>query len=171
MGTASKRSWTSVVALRTPGSYRALRVRDGKELTQCAASRNSTNSIALLESIEADNPSGDIFIIADHLSSHNSAQTCTWLAEHPRLHQIFIPKGARLCSVGPGELVGSCGRLLRRDALAGQSFANAHEIEQATRVTTVQLNHRAKSWVWGCPPKPRQHLHRLFSYRLSGIEH
>jgi hypothetical protein len=51
-------------------------VRDGKELTQCAASRNSTNYLALLESIEADNPAGDIYLITGNLSSHNSAQTC-----------------------------------------------------------------------------------------------
>jgi hypothetical protein len=41
-------------------------VRDGKDLTRCAASRNSTNYIALLEDIEADNPVGDIFIITDN---------------------------------------------------------------------------------------------------------
>ncbi len=74
--------------------YGALRVRDGKELTQCAASRNSTNYIARLSDIEADNATGDIYIITDNLSSHNSAQTRTWLAEHPRLHQVFIPTGA-----------------------------------------------------------------------------
>ncbi len=79
--------------------YGALRVRDGKELTRCAASRNSTNYIALLKDIEADNPAGDLFIITDNLSSHTSAQTRTWLAEHPRLHQVFIPTGARLCSI------------------------------------------------------------------------
>jgi hypothetical protein len=43
--------------------YGALRVRDGKELTRCAASRNCTNDIALLSDIEADNPAGDIFMI------------------------------------------------------------------------------------------------------------
>jgi hypothetical protein len=50
--------------------------------------------------------------------------------------------------------------------LAGQSFANADEIEQATRVATVQLNHRAKPWVWGRPPKTRRCLRRLFCYRI-----
>jgi len=50
-------------------------VRDGKELTRCAASRNSTNYIALLRDIEADNATGDIFIITDNLSSHTSTQT------------------------------------------------------------------------------------------------
>ncbi len=74
--------------------YGALRVRDGKEVTRCAASRNSTNYICLLADIEADNPAGDIFLITDTLSSHNSAQTRAWMAEHPRLHHVFIPKGA-----------------------------------------------------------------------------
>jgi hypothetical protein len=49
-------------------------VRDGKEVTRCAASRSSTNSICLLADIEADNPTGEIFLITDALSSHNSAQ-------------------------------------------------------------------------------------------------
>jgi hypothetical protein len=69
-------------------------VRDGKELTSCAASRNSTNYISLLSDIEADNATGDIFLITDNLSSHSSAQTRAWMAEHPRLHHVFIPRGA-----------------------------------------------------------------------------
>ena len=71
--------------------YGALRVRDGKELTRCAASRNSKGYIALLADIEADNPTGDIFIITDNLSSHNSLETRTWLEEHPRIQHVFIP--------------------------------------------------------------------------------
>jgi hypothetical protein len=74
--------------------YGALRVCDGKELTRCALSRNSKGYIALLADIEADNPTGDIFIITDNLSSHNSLETRTWLEEHPRLHHVFIPTGA-----------------------------------------------------------------------------
>lgn len=134
--------------------YGALRVRDGKELTRCAASRNSTNYVALLEDIEANNPDGDMYIITDNLSSHNSAQTRAWLAEHPRLHQIFIPKGACWLNLQEGWW-----RLFRRDALAGQSEASPREIEQATCVATAQLNHRAKLWIWGRPPKTRRHLH------------
>jgi transposase len=136
-------------------------VRDGKELTRCALSRNSANSIALLEDIEADNPAGEIFIITDNLSSHNSAQTRAWMAEHPRLHHIFIPTGACWLNLQEGWW-----RLFRRDALSGQSFANADEIEQATRKTTAQLNRRANPWVWGRPAQHPRHYRRLFSYRL-----
>jgi hypothetical protein len=57
-------------------------------------------------------------------------------------------------------------RLFRRDALAGQSFANADEIEQATRVATTQLNQRATPWVWGRPAKDHRHYRRVFAYRI-----
>jgi len=136
-------------------------VRDGKEVTRCAASRNSTGYIALLQDVEADNPTGDIYIITDNLSSHNSAQTRAWLAEHPRLHQVFIPTGACWLNLQEGWW-----RLFRRDALAGQSFATADEIEQATRITTAQLNARAKPWVWGRPPKVPRRFRRFFCYRI-----
>ncbi|GHO63403.1 hypothetical protein KSC_022950 [Ktedonobacter sp. SOSP1-52] len=141
--------------------YGALRVRDGKELTRCAATRHSKNSIELLKDIEADNPTGEIFIITDHLSSHNSLETRTWLADHPRIQHLFLPKGACWLNLQEGWW-----RLFRRDAFAGQSFANAHEIERAMQVATAQLNHRAKPWIWGRPPRTRRHLHRLFCYRL-----
>ena len=141
--------------------YGALRVRDGKEITRCAASRNSKGYMALLTDVEATNPTGDIYVITDNLSSHTSAETRSWLAEHPRIQHVFIPKRACWLNLQEGWW-----RLFRRDAFAGQSFANADEIEQATRVATVQLNRRAKPWIWGRPPKTRRHLHRFFCYRL-----
>jgi transposase len=136
-------------------------VRDGKERTRCVASRNSANYIELLKDIEADNPTGDIFIITDNLSSHTSAQTRAWMAEHPRLHHVFLPTGACWLNVQEGWW-----RLFRRDALAGQSFATPDEIEQATRLATTQLNRRAKPWIWGRPAKDHRHYRRVFCYRI-----
>lgn len=136
-------------------------MRDGRVLTRCAASRNSTGYIALLADIETDNPAGDIFIISDNLSSHNSVETRTWLEEHPRIHHVFIPTGACWLNLQEGWW-----RLFRRDALAGQSFANPDEIEQATRIATKQLNRRAKPWVWGRPERPPRHLRHSFVYRI-----
>jgi hypothetical protein len=141
--------------------YGVLRVRDGEELTRCAASRNSKGYIALLTDFEADNPSGDLFIVSDNLSSHNSLETRTWLVDHPRLHHVFIPTGACWLNLQEGWW-----RLFRRDALAGQSFANPKEIEQASRVATKQLNHGANPWIWGRPSRDHRHYRRLFCYRL-----
>lgn len=141
--------------------YGALRVRDGKELTRCAPSRNSANYIELLKLIEADNPTGDIFIITDNLSSHNSLETRTWMADHPRLQHVFIPKGACWLNLQEGWW-----RLFRRDAFAGQSFANPSEIDLARHVVTTQLNTRAKPWVWGRSPAAHRHRRRAFCYKI-----
>jgi hypothetical protein len=141
--------------------YGALRVRNGKALTFCASSRNSKNYIQMLQTIEKANPPGDVYIITDNLSSYNSKATRTWLQDHPRLHQAFISKRACWLNMQEGWW-----RLYRRDARARQTFADTEEIERATNVATAQLNHRAKPWVWGRPPKTPRHRRRLLCYRM-----
>jgi hypothetical protein len=100
-------------------------------------------------------------VITDNLSSHDSVETTTWLAAHPRIHRVFIPTGACWLNLQEGWW-----RLFRRAAFAGQSFADPPEIEPATRVATKQLNARAKPWVWGRPLKPPRRYRRLFCYRI-----
>jgi hypothetical protein len=46
--------------------YGALRVRDGQELTRCAASRNSQGYVVLLTDVEVANPTGAIYVIMDN---------------------------------------------------------------------------------------------------------
>src|SRR5260370_14025883 len=120
MDFVSRLRWSTVAGMTRYGFYGALRVRDGKEITRCAAARNSKNYLELLKDIEADNPMGDIFIVTDNLSSHNSLETRTWLAEHPRLQHVFTPKGACWLNLQEGWW-----RLFRRDSFAGQGFSHA----------------------------------------------
>jgi hypothetical protein len=82
-------------------------------------------------------------VITDNLSSHASVLTRAWLADHPRIRQVFIPVGACWRNLQEGWW-----RLFRRAALAGQSFAAPKEITLATEVATCQLNARARPWVW-----------------------
>jgi transposase len=141
--------------------YGALRVRDGQEVTMTAPSRNSAGYQQLLAAVETANPAGDIVVITDNLSSHNSASTRTWLLDHPRIRQVFIPKGACWLNLQEGWW-----RLFRHQALAGQSFATPQEITLATKIATCQLNARARPWVWGrSPPSPRHRRH-AFTYRI-----
>ncbi|WP_329445609.1 transposase [Streptomyces canus] len=55
--------------------YGALRVRDGQELTMTAISRNSAFYQQFLQLFKDANPVGDIYVITDNLSSHNSVST------------------------------------------------------------------------------------------------
>ena len=135
----------------------ALRVRDGQALTRSAPSRNTAGYLHLLRAIDQANPGGDVFLIMDNLSSHTSAPVRAWLADHTRFTQVPIPTGA--CWL---NLQGGWWRLFRRAACAGQSFADAGEIEVARATATAQLNRRATPWVWGRPaPRPRQLRRRL----------
>lgn len=141
--------------------YGALRVRDGQAVTLTTRSRNTAGYLQLLEAIAAANPDGEVRVITDNLASHKSPPILDWLADHPRIQQVFIPVSA--CWLNLQE---AWWRLFRRAALAGQSFADDREITQATTVATAQLNRRARPWVWGRPPKPHRTLRRLLVYRV-----
>ncbi|MFE3002466.1 transposase [Nocardia sp. NPDC059246] len=99
--------------------YGSIRVRDGHAVTLTASSRNSINYQPFLELVEQANPVGDIYVITDNLSSHNSKSTREWLEDYPRIKHAFIPVGA--CWLNLQE---PWWRIFRREALAGQTFAD-----------------------------------------------
>jgi hypothetical protein len=139
----------------------AVRVREGQELTFTAPSRTTVGDLTLLTASAHAHPHGDLPLIADKLSRHTRGPLQDWLAAHPRGHPVPIPTGACWLNLQEGWW-----RLFRRAAFAGQDFADAKEIEQATRVATQHLNARAKPWIWGRPPPPHRHLRRRFIYCL-----
>jgi transposase len=141
--------------------YGALRVRDGQVLTQPAAARNTTTYRTFLETLDQAYPQGDLYLVADNLSSHSSGPIREWLAEHPRIQHAFIPVGAAWLN-----LIEGWWRIFRRKAFAGVSVADADDIAYAARIATTHLNRHAKPWIWGRPPPPQRHLRRCFVYRL-----
>ncbi len=141
--------------------YGGLRIGDGQAVTYCAPSRNSAHWQAFLARLEQANPTGTIAVITDNLSSHHSLATRAWLAGHPRLEQVFIPKGA--CWLNLQE---AWWPIFRRHALAGQTFAASSEIAQATELATAQLNSHARPGVWGRSPPPPRPRRRRFTYLL-----
>ncbi|MFB7335988.1 transposase [Streptomyces adustus] len=138
-----------------------MRPAGGQALTMTASSRNSVFSQKFLQQIENANPTGQIWIVTDNLSSHNSLSTRTWLEDHPRIHHAFIPVGACWRNLQEGWW-----RIFRKAALAGRSFANPDDIAYATALATSQLNSRAKPWIWGRPTPPTRRLRRRYVYRV-----
>ncbi len=141
--------------------YGALRVGDGHELTLTARSRDTAGYLRLLDAVAQENPTGELYLIADNLASHKSPPVMAWLESHPWVHQVFLPKGACWLNLQEGWW-----RLFRREGLAGQTFADGEEIERVTVLATQKLNHRAKPWVWGRPCPPHRRLRRRFVYCL-----
>jgi hypothetical protein len=146
--------------------YGAPRVRDGQAIRFTSASRKTAGHPQVLALSGAAHPDGDVSVIADNLASHTSPPIQAGLEEQPRVEQVFIPKGACWLTVQEPWW-----RFVRREAYAGQGYADPRELAAATAVATAQLNARAQPWVWGRPPPmPRQHCRR-FLYRLSGTQH
>jgi hypothetical protein len=81
--------------------------------------------------------------------------------DHPRIGHAFIPTKACWLNLQEGWW-----RLFRRSALAGQTFADPEQIDQATKLATAGLNARARPWIWGRPPRPHRTLRRKFVYLL-----
>jgi DDE superfamily endonuclease len=141
--------------------YGALRVRDGHEVTLTARSRNTVGYVRLLDAVDQANPCGHLYLISDNLSSHKSPPVQEWLDAHPRVHHVFIPKGACWLNLQEGWW-----RLFRHEAFAGQTFADGAEIDNITLLATQKLNHRAKPWSWGRPLRPHRRLRRRLVYCL-----
>ena len=91
-------------------------------------------------------PTGTLSLITDTLSSHKSPPIAAWLAEYPRVQQVFLPVAACWLNLQEGWW-----RLFRREALAGLSFADGEEIEQITALATTKLNARNSSLGLGPP--------------------
>ena len=151
MGAAPRRSGST-------GRCGCVTARSGPS-RRLRATRPAT--LTLLTLLDAANPDGDLNLVSDNLSSHTSGPIQQWLLQHPRVHPVPIPTGACWLNLQEGWW-----RLFRREALAGQSFADAKEIDLATRVATEHLNARAKPWVWGRPPPSHRKLRRRFIYCL-----
>lgn len=132
---------------------------NGKALTRTAPARNTVGYLALLNAIEHAYPTGDLYLITDNLASHKSGPIREWLATRPRIQQAFIPTKA--CWL---NLIEGWWQLFRREALAGQDFCDAGEINEARRVATAQLNRRAKPWIGGRPPPKHRQLRRRLLY-------
>ena len=141
--------------------FGGLRIRDGTEITCCTPSRNSEGWIRLLTEIARANPRGPIRVVTDNLGTHTSGKVRQWLARHPRIQQVYIPKKACWLNLQEGWW-----RLLRRAAFAGQTFADPDEIIHSVETATAHLNTHAKPWVWGRPAPPTRRLRRCFVYLL-----
>ncbi|GAA2356190.1 hypothetical protein SVIO_026850 [Streptomyces violaceusniger] len=112
-----------------------------------------------LQKVEDANPVGDIVVVTDNLSSHNSLATRAWLEDHPRIRHVFIPVGACWLNLQEGWW-----RIFRKAALAGQSFAGPPEIDQATRPGTSPAQRPSPAMIWGRPAPPTRRLRRRYVY-------
>jgi hypothetical protein len=66
-------------------------------VTLCAPSRNTAGWLRLLRQIAWTNPRGQVYVVADNLSSHISGPIRRWLRKHPagRVHRCHAQRVPR----------------------------------------------------------------------------
>jgi len=86
------------VRIPTPGSnqsrvlFGALHIRTGEWVYLVRQRMFKEDFVAFLEHLLAVYPTRPILLIVDNFSSHTARAVTEWLAEHPRLQLLYLPK-------------------------------------------------------------------------------
>ena len=99
-------------------------------------------------------------VITDDLSSHLGINART--THRPSPNPAGIHPEERLLA----QPARPWWRRFRRQGLAGQESPTPADIHHATTVTTIQLNSKAKPWIWGRPPPPKRIYQPTLTYRI-----
>jgi hypothetical protein len=91
-----------------------------------ASSGNNAVPQWFLQLVEDANPTGEIVVVTDNPSSHNSFSTRERLVDHPRIQPVFIPVGACWINLQEGwwrifREAAPGGRPLRRSAVSARN--------------------------------------------------
>jgi len=93
---------------------------DGRNHALCADAQFQDTPVTKCQGHRSRQPQGDtLFIITDNLSSHNSLETRTWVAEHPRIQTSSFPKGP------VGSMLQTRGRMVGASSARRPSLARA----------------------------------------------
>lgn len=86
------------IRVPTPGTnvtrtlFGALNIRTGRWVYLVREGMFKEDFIAFLESLLVAYPTGPIVLIVDNFSSHTAQAVTEWLAGHPRLQLLYLPK-------------------------------------------------------------------------------
>jgi transposase len=72
--------------------FAALNVATGEVLARCKAQHRAQDFVAFLRDIDASvEPTLDIHVVLDNLSTHKAPLVQRWMVRHPRVHFHFTP--------------------------------------------------------------------------------
>lgn len=149
--------------------FGALQPHTGQGLLFDSQRRDSASFTAFLDQVELWIPEGEVDVVIDNLSIHDSVESLLWNFGHCRFYFHFLPKGAAWLN-----LIEGWWRILGHRALDGRNFQDTEEVQKAFGTALAGWNANPTPFRWD--PKQRQgsrrgrclrcaHLHRHHSYR------
>jgi hypothetical protein len=147
--------------------FGALNPHTGQGLLHAGQRRDSATFIEFMEKADRWIPQGEVEVVIDNLSIHNSVQTLLWNFGHPRFYFHFLPTGAAWLN-----LIEGWWHILSHRALDGRNFANTDEVSASYLVTLERWNQAPTAFQWdptrqrgqrgkGCGRCARLHRHHI----------
>jgi len=123
--------------------YAALEVGTGRVTGQTRARHTAGDFLAFLRQVEGAYPAGELHVILDNSSTHETEAVRAWLAERPRITFHFTPTSASWMNQ-----VETWFGILSRGAIRRGSFASVKELVARIEAFTESWNAGASPFVW-----------------------
>jgi hypothetical protein len=133
--------------------FGALKPHTGEGFLFYGARRDSSNFTTFMDQVEQWIPQGDVHLVIDNLSIHNSVESLRWNFGHRRFYFHFLPTGAAWLN-----LIEGWWRILGHRALDGRNFQATAVVEQAFDTALAGWNDRPTPFRWD--PRQRHRVRR-----------
>ena len=123
--------------------FAALEVATGRVTDRTFDRHRHEEFLAFLQLVAKTYPDRELHIVLDNYGTHTHPAVKAWLAEHPRIHLHFTPKGASWLN-----LVEAFFSIITRQAIRRGSFTSVRDLMRAIRRFVDAWNERCAPFVW-----------------------
>lgn len=127
--------------------YAALEVSTGRVIGKCRPSANGSEFLGFLKSLAARFRGQQLHVILDNSSTHTTPAVRAWLAENPRVHLHFTPKGASWLN-----LIEAWFGILTRKSIRRGSFPNVTGLVRHIGRYIEHWNENPTPFIWTKEP-------------------
>lgn len=127
--------------------FAALNVASGRVIGECRESHNGRDFLSFLKKVERSYRGRELHVVLDNASTHTTPAVQQWLADHPRVHFHFTPKGASWMN-----LVEAWFGILTRKSIRRGSFNTVRALIRHIENYIATWNQHPTPFIWTKEP-------------------
>jgi transposase len=127
--------------------YAALEVSSGRVIGKCRPNANGSEFLHFLKGLAGRFRGKQLHVILDNSSTHTTPAVQNWLAENPRVHLHFTPKGASWLN-----LIEAWFGILTRKSIRRGSFSNVTTLVRHIGHYIEHWNENPTPFIWTKEP-------------------
>lgn len=127
--------------------YAALEILSGRVVGECRSSHTGADFLDFLKHLARSYRRKELHVILDNSSTHTTPAVMAWLAENPRVHFHFTPKGASWLN-----MIEAWFGILTRKSIRRGSFASVRALVRHIHAYLNHWNEDPTPFVWTKEP-------------------